>query len=59
MRGVGGSKFEPQVAQQEDVMRFKAAEPSHGDTWQLIAKDDNNGGKVWEKILELVAATLH
>ena len=42
-------KFERQHgtnAQQEDViMRCQAAEPSHGETWQPIPKDDKNGGK--------------
>ena len=56
-------KFERQhgtAAQQEDVIvRCQAAEPSHGETWQPIAKDDKNGGKSAKEILELVAAALH
>jgi hypothetical protein len=54
-------KFERQHgmgAQQEDVIvRCQAAEPSHGETWQPIAKDDKNGGKSAKEILELVVAT--
>jgi hypothetical protein len=30
-----------------------------GETWQPIAKDDENGGKSTQKIPELVAAALH
>jgi pre-mRNA-processing factor 6 len=55
-------KFERQhgtAAQQEDVIvRCQAAEPRHGETWQLIAKDDKNGGKSAKEILELVVAAL-
>jgi pre-mRNA-processing factor 6 len=43
-------------AQKEDVVRCQAAEPSHGETWQPIAKDDKNGGNSAKEILELVAA---
>ena len=39
-------------------MRCQAAEPSHGETWQPIAKNDKNGGKSVEEILKLAIATL-
>ena len=40
-------------------VRCQAAdsEPSHGETWQPISKDDKNGGKSTKEILDLVAAT--
>jgi hypothetical protein len=37
----------------------QAAEPSHGETWQPIAKDDKNGDKSAKEIIELIAAALH
>jgi pre-mRNA-processing factor 6 len=56
-------KFERQhgtAAQQEGViMRCQAAEPSHGERWQPISKDDKNGGKLAKEILELVVTALH
>lgn len=40
------------------VARCVTAEPHHGPTWQVIAKDDKNVGKSTKEILELVAAAL-
>jgi hypothetical protein len=34
-------------------MRCQAAKPSHGETWQPIAKDDKNGEKLAKEILTI------
>ncbi|KAJ3198693.1 hypothetical protein HDU82_001110 [Entophlyctis luteolus] len=43
---------------QEVVDKCIAAEPHHGEKWQLFSKDMKNIGKSTEQILKLVAATL-
>ncbi|GJE91643.1 pre-mRNA-splicing factor prp1 [Phanerochaete sordida] len=55
-------KFERQHGtqehQEEVIKRCIAAEPHHGQTWQIVAKDITNAGKSIREILELVTAAL-
>ena len=45
--------------QQDDVItRCVAAEPHHGEEWQIVAKDMKNVGKNNEEKLKLVASVL-
>ncbi|KAI0071148.1 hypothetical protein K474DRAFT_1736070 [Panus rudis PR-1116 ss-1] len=56
-------KFERQHGtkeyQEEVIKRCVAAEPHHGLTWQAVAKDLKNTGRITKELLELVADALH
>ncbi|KAJ3069101.1 hypothetical protein HDU98_007829 [Podochytrium sp. JEL0797] len=43
---------------QEVINKCVAAEPHHGEKWQVFAKDLKNTGKSVEELLKLVASTL-
>jgi pre-mRNA-processing factor 6 len=47
-----------EARKKELVMRFKAAEPRHGEYWQAMSKDLKNAGKPLEEILILTAGSL-
>ncbi|KAK3812059.1 MAG: PRP1 splicing factor, N-terminal-domain-containing protein [Benniella sp.] len=47
-----------EARKKELVMRFKAAEPRHGEYWQVVSKDLKNAGKPLDEILVLTAGSL-
>lgn len=47
-----------EARKQELMMRFKAAEPRHGEYWQAVSKDLKNAGKPLAEILVLAAGSL-